>query len=198
MRDEGVGRTRSARARRWRKAWIYILAAGVSAWGSPVAATEPLTREKLIGTWHLVRIEYSDPQGARVDPFYQAGSSGLLIYDPSGWMSVLIVGPHRRSFEVPSARVVPDSDPEHTSLKAAAFDSFYAYDGTWELNVATSELVHHVVSSLLPAESGMTYTQRVTLEGGRLVFSNRSGKVGEQTVRRKIWSRLEPQAALPN
>jgi hypothetical protein len=194
----GGGRIRSARSRRWYTAWIYLVAAGVSGWGCAVAGSEPLTREKLVGSWYLVRIEYSGPRGARVDPFYQAGSTGLLIYDPSGWMSVQIAGPHRHSFEVPAARLAPDPDPERSSSKAAAFDSFYAYDGTWEFNSSTSELIHHVVASLLPAESGMTYTQRVTLEGGRLVFSNRAGKAGEETVRRKIWARAEPQVAFAN
>jgi hypothetical protein len=50
--------------------------------------------------------------------------------------------------------------------------------------------VHHVIRSLLPAESGLTYTQKVSLEGGRLVFSNRSGAKGEETLRRKIWERV--------
>jgi hypothetical protein len=48
-----------------------------------------------------------------------------------------------------------------------------------------------VVRSLLPAENGVTYTQKVSLEGGRLIFSNRSGANGEETLRRKIWERVE-------
>lgn len=157
---------------------------------SSAAGSEPLSRDKLLGAWRLVRIEYSDPHGTRPDPFYQAHSTGLLIYDGSGWMSVQIVGPGRRSFEVPGERPAPGERAKRSALKAAAFDSFYAYDGTWEFNALTSELVHHVVSSLLPAETGMSYTQRVTLEDGRLVFSNSSGQPGAQTVRRKIWERV--------
>jgi hypothetical protein len=36
----------------------------------------------------------------------------------------------------------------------------------------------------------MTYTQKVSLEGDRLIFTNRSGAKGEETVRRKIWERV--------
>ena len=105
-------------------------------------------------------------------------------------MSVDIVAPDRRSFEVPSQRLSPDEDGKLAALKAAAFDGYYAYDGTWDFDAETSELVHHVIRSLLPAESGLTYTQKVSLEGGRLVFSNRSGAKGEETLRRKIWERV--------
>ncbi|MGD0492872.1 MAG: lipocalin-like domain-containing protein [Steroidobacteraceae bacterium] len=158
---------------------------------SHAAAPERLTRDGLLGVWRLVRIEYSGPHGSTVDPFYQAGSSGLLIYDVSGWMSVDIAAPGRRAFEVPGQRLSPDADGNLAAMKAAAFDGYYAYDGTWEFDAATSELIHHVVRSLLPAENGVTYTQKVSLEGGRLIFSNRSGANGEETLRRKIWERVE-------
>jgi hypothetical protein len=157
---------------------------------SPTGSPTVLTREDLIGVWRLVRIDYSGPHGSTVDPFYQAGSTGLLIYDRSGWMSVDIVAPHRARFEVPSQRIAMQDGAELAALKVAAFDSYYAYDGTWEFNAATSELAHHVTSSLLAAESGVTYTQKVSWEGGHLIFTNRSGAQGEETVRLKIWERV--------
>jgi hypothetical protein len=153
-------------------------------------ATRPLTREDLIGVWRLVRIDYAGPHGSTVDPFYQAGSSGLLIYDPSGWMSVDIVAPHRARFEVPSQRIAMRDGEEIAALKVSAFDSYYTYHGTWEFDAATSQLVHHVAASLLAAESGITYTQQASLQGGHLVLTNRSGAPGEETVRLKIWERV--------
>jgi hypothetical protein len=188
MSELRVARSRSARA------WFFFFIAACTlvagAVRSSEAGAERLTRDGVVGVWRLVRIEYSGPHGSTVDPFYQAGSTGLLIYDSSGWMSVDIVAPDRRSFEVPSQRLSPDEDGKLAGLKAAAFDGYYAYDGTWDFNAETSELVHHVIRSLLPAESGLTYTQKVSLEGGRLVFSNRSGAKGEETLRRKIWERV--------
>jgi hypothetical protein len=158
--------------------------------GAPKGPPNVLTRDALIGVWRLVRIDYSGPHGSTVDPFYQAGSTGLLIYDRSGWMSVHIVAAHRARFEVPSQRLTMQDGAELAALKVSAFDSYYAYDGTWEFDAATSELAHHVASSLLPAESGATYSQQVSLERGQLVFTNRSGARGEETVRLKIWERV--------
>jgi hypothetical protein len=170
-------------------ACVLMLASGAV---YPAIAGPPghLTRDQLIGVWRLVRIEYSGPHGASDDPFYQKGSTGLLIYDATGWMSVDIVAPDRRSFEIPSRRTAPETDASVEALKSAAFDSYYTYHGTWSFDAATSELTHHVVSSLLPAETGMTYGQKVSLEGNRLIFTNRSGAKGEETVRRKIWERV--------
>ena len=167
----------------------FVLAAGAM---HPAIAgpSERLTREQLIGVWRLVRIEYSGPHGATADPFYQKGSTGLLIYDATGWMSVDIVAPDRRSFEVPSRRPAPQADASLAALKSAAFDSYYTYNGTWSFDAGRSELIHHVVSSLLPAETGMTYTQKVSLEGDRLIFTNRSGTKSGETMRRKIWVRV--------
>lgn len=148
------------------------------------------TRQQLIGTWRLVKIDYSGPSGPLVDPFYQADSTGLIVYDASGWMSVHIVAPHREAWEIPASRASPASTAADARLKAAAFDTYYAYFGTWDLNEAKSTVTHHVQSSLIPAETGMSYSQTVTLEGGRLIFTVYGEDKGEKIVRRKVWERV--------
>lgn len=147
-------------------------------------------RDQLIGAWRLVSMEYRGPDNASVDPFYQPDSTGLIIYDPSGWMSVHIAGPHRQAWKVPASRLPTTGSPPDSALKAAAFDTYYAYFGTWDLDEAQSVVTHHVVSALLPAEEGQSYAQQIALEHGRLIFTTRTGPEGRQTVRRKIWERL--------
>jgi hypothetical protein len=149
-----------------------------------------LARQDLIGAWRLVRIEYSGPHGPIADPFYQADSTGIIIYDSSGWMSVHIVAPHRRGWVVPAARSSSIAMSQDLKLKAAAFDTYYSYFGTWDFDEATSVVTHHVKSSLIPAETGLNYAQQATLESGRLVFTVHSGSREEEIVRRKIWERV--------
>jgi hypothetical protein len=105
-------------------------------------------------------------------------------------VSVHIVAPHRQAWDVPASRVASAAAAQDVQLKAAAFDTYYAYFGTWDLEEATSMVVHHVKSSLIPAETGLNYAQKVTLEGGRLIFTTRNGNAGQETVRRKIWERI--------
>jgi hypothetical protein len=149
----------------------------------------PAARQQLIGAWRLAAIEYSGPHGESVDPYYQAGSSGIIIYDSSGWMSVQITAQNRRRWEVPAVRV-PRPVEEDAALKAEAFDTYYSYYGTWDYDAATRVVTHHVKSSIIPAETDLDYAQTVTLEGGRLIFTVRSGDPGTETVRKKIWERL--------
>jgi hypothetical protein len=152
-------------------------------------ATSHVTRQQLLGAWQLVRIEYSGPSGPLADPFYQTDSTGLIVYDPSGWMSVHIAAPHRRAWDVPASRS-SSSSAEDAPLKAAAFDTYYAYYGTWDLDEAASVVTHHVKSALIPAETGLDYSQQAALEGERLIFTVCTGNRSEQRIRRKIWQRI--------
>jgi hypothetical protein len=168
---------------------IFLVAALCKAATPDSAASRP-TKRSLMGAWSLVSIQYEGPRGALVDPFYQANSTGIIIYDPSGWMSVHISAPHRSGWDAAASRVPSSSPDPEAERKAAAFDTYYTYYGTWSFDAKSSTMTHHLKSSLIPGESGADYTQQVTLEGGRLVFTNRSTDQGEERVRRKIWQRL--------
>jgi hypothetical protein len=148
------------------------------------------TEQQLIGAWRLVSIDLSGPNGPIVDSFYQADSSGLIIYDSSGWMSVQITAPHRQAWPVPASRSSPDASVQHALLKAAAFDTYYAYHGTWTYDQAKSVVTHHVDASLIPAEIGLNYAQTVTMDTGHLIFTGRDDENGEVIVRRKVWERI--------
>jgi hypothetical protein len=153
------------------------------------AGPQHMTRQQLVGAWRLVSIELTGPQGRLADPFYQPESMGIIIYDAAGWMSVQISAPHRTAWEVPASRSAA-AVMQNARLKAQAFDTYYSYYGTWDYDEAKSAVTHHVKSSVVPAESGLDYTQTVTLVGGRLTFSVRGKSHGEDTVRKKVWERI--------
>jgi multidrug efflux pump subunit AcrA (membrane-fusion protein) len=148
------------------------------------------TRQELIGAWRLISIEILGPNGTAVDPFYNADPSGILIYDPSGWMSVQIVGQPRPAMEVPASRPAPADAAQDARVKAAVLDTYYAYFGTWEYDEATSTVTHHLESSLIPGETGMSYSQKVAVEGGQLIFTVREETAGGAVVRKKVWKRI--------
>jgi Lipocalin-like domain len=162
------------------------LALALRAEGNPRA---PLEREDLLGTWRLTRMSYSGLNGTHVDPFYQPDSSGLLIYDGSGWMSVQISGPRRPSSDVPRVRG-QRVGAALARREASAFDTYYAYFGTWTFDRATATVTHHVAGALIPAEAGLDYGQTAALDHGRLVLTTRSLEQGQTIVREKIWERV--------
>lgn len=173
-------------------AWVRTLFL-VASCLAPLAAARaaPLHREDLVGAWRLVSIEYSGPRGPLEDPFYHAGCTGLLTYDAAGAMSVQIAGAKRPALSAATARAPAADDPD-AKAKADAFDSYYAYFGTWELEGDTGRLVHHVSAALIPGEAGISYSQEATIEDGRLVLTNRQQKSDGAYVRRKTWERVAP------
>jgi len=177
-----------------RARWPFLLFILLNA--TPCVAVAPdgigaphATRQELIGAWRLLSIQIAGPSGPLLDPFYNADSAGILIYDASGWMSVQIVGRHRPAMAAPASRPTHDT-AQQAQLKAAVLDSYYAYFGTWEFDEATSTLTHHIKSSLIPGESGISYSQTVTVDGGHLVFTTRREVAGGAAVQKKIWQRI--------
>ncbi len=159
--------------------------------GSAASAAPLISREDLIGSWRLVRIEYRGPKGALDDPFYHAGSTGLLTYDASGAMSVQIAAGSRPTLSIPATRPLNAAAIPDERAKAAALDSYYAYFGTWELDAEHSSVTHRVSSALIPAEIGMSYAQDAKIEGGMLTFTNRQKGADGEYVRTKYWQRCD-------
>jgi hypothetical protein len=150
------------------------------------------TRQELVGAWRLLSIQRLGPNGPTIDPFFGTDPTGILVYDPSGWMSVQIVGSHRPAMEAPSTSASRPSlvdTAQNTQLKAAVFDTYYAYFGTWHYDEVTSTVVHEVKSSLIPGEIGKSYSQTVSLDGGHLIFTRRETTDGA-TVQQKVWERV--------
>jgi hypothetical protein len=170
--------------------FLFILlnpAPGFGAAAERIPATH--TRQELIGAWRLLSIQIMGPGGPTIDPFYNADPTGMLVYDPSGWMSVQIVGQHRPEMEAAASRPTHDT-PRDAQRKAAVLDTYYAYFGTWEYDEATATVTHHIKSSLIPGESGASYSQTVTLDGERLVFTTRREVAGGVVVQKKVWQRI--------
>jgi hypothetical protein len=178
--------------------WPFFLLIALNAAAGLGAAAERIppghaTRQELIGAWRLVSIQIEGPNGPSIDPFYNADSTGLLVYDASGWMSVQIVGQHRPAMEAPASRPPHDTThatPQDAALKAVVLDTYYAYFGTWEYDEAAATVTHHIKSSLIPGETGVSYSQTVALEDGRLVFTTRRDVAGGTAVQKKVWQRI--------
>ena len=147
-----------------------------------------MTQQQLIGAWRLQSIQLIGPNGPMSDPFYGEGSTGLLIYDSSGWMSVQIVGAHRAAVDVPAARPSPGGSIEDARHKAEALDTYYAYFATWEFDEAASVVTHRVVSSLYPSETGVSYSQNVAIDGELLIFTTHRDS---GVLQSKVWRRIK-------
>jgi hypothetical protein len=73
-----------------RAAGLSILAVAMLWGGLSVQAASPSATD-LRGAWRLVSVETIRPNGEVIYPFYGKHAQGLIIYDPTGWMSVQII-----------------------------------------------------------------------------------------------------------
>lgn len=171
-------------------AWLVLALAALARGASTDADAIPQGREQLVGTWRLISITRITPQGPRSDPFYGEHCRGLLIYDPSGWMSVQIAAGTRAFMATPEARRSrPAGDARRES---ALLDTYYAYYGTWVYDASRGTVAHTILSSLYPAEQSLTYAQEVRLRGAQMIFTTRSAGAEGETRQVKIWERIMP------
>jgi hypothetical protein len=155
-------------------------------------AAQKLTKQTIVGAWRLVSIDYSGPNGALADPLFGPNPQGIIVYEQSGWMSVQIVTANRPVMTRPAARTSGVVTADGAKLAAEAFDTYYAYFGTWDYNADTSVITHHLKSSLLPYETGLDYRREVTFDGVQLKLIDRSQERGEDRQRTLVWTRISP------
>ncbi|HEV1993195.1 MAG TPA: lipocalin-like domain-containing protein [Candidatus Acidoferrum sp.] len=103
--------------------------------------------KKFVGAWRLVSIEGNPPGRTNV---YDR-PTGLLMYNPSGRISVQIVVRADRKPFAPFSKGLLSATAEE---KAAAFESYGAYFGTYTVDTKAGTITHHLEDSLVPGRRG--------------------------------------------
>lgn len=120
-------------------------------------------KNEIIGTWKLVSWTYKNEQGIDVD-YFGKNSTGILMYDPSGYMNVQIMKGEREMF-------ASDSINGGTPGEAlGAFNTYLAYFGKY-VEEKPGEMVHTVEGSLFPNWLGKKEVRYGRIEGDLLVLS---------------------------
>jgi hypothetical protein len=128
----------------------------------PPATTPPLASSfaaKFIGTWRLIGITDRDPATQKETPSARGLSSGQLIYEPNGRLSVQIMTVDR------------------SKVPAGSAEGFSSYFGRWELNPAEGCMVHIQDGNLNYAQLGQ--------HAKRYYHFDSSGRLGLETPPRK-------------
>lgn len=130
---------------------------------------------RFVGTWSLASL---GGEGGLVE---RLGESpvGILIYDPSGNMSVQIMNGERAGIPL---RTGDDFK--------AAFQSYIAYFGRYSLDVAEESVTHHVAGSLYPRDVGREFKRLYEFEGDTLILTAIGVIGGEDIAARLVWQRV--------
>jgi hypothetical protein len=136
----------------------------------------------LVGTWKLAawrRIA----GGAKVSYPLGDDAIGVLLYTPTGRMSVHIAAANRPP-------LVTDDPPlgGDTDKRADSYSTFLAYAGSYD--VQGDSVVHHIDVSLFPNWSGEVQTRSLRFDGNELVLRTPpiEGPAGN-VVNELVWTR---------
>jgi hypothetical protein len=133
-------------------------------------------QKKFVGSWKLISVEGQNRPA-------NTTSVGMLTYDNAGHMSVHIVRGDRPAFPNGRARA---SEKE----KAAAFDSYTAYYGTYTFEPENGIVIHHLEGSLSPGQIGQDNIRYFELQGSRLTLSVANDGKGGRLARKDTTSHL--------
>ena len=141
---------------------ILFLVAGAGMSAQKFATRGP--NAEFIGAWRLTYYERVSPSGEVVYPMGQS-PVGRLAYDPEGRMYAQLMRPDRTKFQ---------SATGTAEEKAAAYDGFIAYYGSYTVNPADHTVTHHVESSLNPSWPGTDLVRSYEFSEGKLILRAKS------------------------
>jgi hypothetical protein len=140
-----------------------------------------LEANQLVGSWRLVRWENRDADGTVSYPM-GPDAQGYIMYNPDGYMSVLITGPDRPLFR--DADIGAGTGEELARAAATCI----AYCGRYE--VQPGRVVHYVENSLFPNWVSTKQERIMELDGSLLTLSTAVLYAGQQRVASLVWQRV--------
>lgn len=122
-----------------------------------------MDKEKLIGTWKFESMKVETEKGEIVYP-YGENIFGMLIYTPSGHISVLLMNPDR--FKFASDDPLDGSSEEIES----AYGGFDAYCGTYSVDEEKGTVTHHIEGSKFPNWVGTNQVRHFEFSDNKLLL----------------------------
>ena len=153
----------------------------------------PTQNNPLLGTWKLISVTATHPDGTVEPEVFGANPIGYITYTPEGKMMVIFSQSDRPPLSG-NARS-PLSDAIHSvpaEERAQAFTTFNAYAGTYTISENT--VTHHVEVASMPNRIGQNLTRTFTLNGNQVTLKTPPSKSDDvPKVFELVWERLETQ-----
>jgi hypothetical protein len=139
-----------------------------------IIAQQGTLKQQLVGTWTLISVETTAPNGAKRQPF-GANPNGMIMFDAAG-RYVFAHGKNDR----PKLKSANRSEATAQEFGAAALD-FNAGYGTWSVNEADKTLTMKFEGQLSPNAEGRDAKATVSLAGDELRLTFTTPATGAKT-----------------
>ena len=150
-------------------------------------------KNPLLGTWRLISITATLPDGSVETEVFGANPIGYITYTPEGKMMVIFSQNNRPPLSG-NARS-PLSDAIHSvpvEERAQAFTTFNSYAGTYTLGENT--VTHHVEIASMPNRIGQNLTRTFSLNENQVTLKTPPSKSDRlPKVFELLWERLETE-----
>ena len=164
--------TRTIRRRLWDVfAALTMLALLLVPLTGDAVAQQKLLKEQLVGTWTLVSVVNTRPDGTKFDPF-SGKATGVLMSDSTGHFSWQII----RS-DIPKLASNNRLEGTADEFKAVA-QGINSYFGTYSLDDSGKTLTQHIESSSFPNFNGTKRIWAIALTGDELTLASQAAASG--------------------
>ena len=150
---------------------MALLLLGIGFPASNAVAQQKSVKEQLVGTWTLVSVVNTRPDGTTFEPFGKE-TPGMLIFDNTAHFSSQTI----RS-NIPKLASNNRQEGTADEFKAVA-QGVLSYFGTYSLDDSGKTLTQHVESSSFPNFNGKNRTWAITLTGDELTMSGQAAASG--------------------
>ncbi len=144
---------------------------------SPLTISTSSIEDRFVGTWKLAAFERRGPDG-ELRPSANSYRNGLLVYTPTGHMSLQLTRENRQQFE---GRASGEE-------AQAALYSYIAYYGTFTVNETQGVVTHQRQGHLIP-DRVTEGTRYFRFSGNRLTLT--APPTGEGMTSTLTWERIE-------
>jgi hypothetical protein len=153
---------------------------------SSIAFAQQALKDRLIGTWKVVSWESVRRSGPVLNVWMGLHPTGLIIYRPNGYMAVQFMADPRPTF----AQLPEMTPPPYDEFRNAYF-GYFAYWGTYTINEAGNEVVHHVQGSERPEVVGRDNRRLFSINGANLVITTPCCYKAGQFLRHDLLERMQ-------
>ena len=138
----------------------------------------------VVGTWKLISAKAQNSDEDVIHP-YGEDPSGMLMYDSKGYMFAVLMRPGRSRF------VSGDPLGGTSEEIKEAFEGFYAYCGTYEVNAEKRTVTHHLKASGFPNWEGTDQLRYFEFSGTRLILKTAPiPALGTEWIVSLIWEQM--------
>jgi len=147
---------------------------------------EEIVLDKFIGSWELVVAEFSKQDGSSLRPLGDS-PSGLLVYGEEGWMSAQLHSSERKKFLKNDQLAGTDAEMK------AAYSSYAAYYGTYDVDMERKVVRHQVLGSLFPNQADSTLDRFFQFSDNDRILTLRTSPFrvdGEELTGTLVWEKI--------